>query len=571
MSISGPLKIINEGLALALDAGNSKSYPSTGSTWFDLISGSNNGTLTNGAYYTSSQPSYINFDGINDYINFSSSVYPVSGLGFTIEVVGSVDSGSSTPQRFLSKGHYGWTPGYFLGKYPSTDGRIRFVGGIGSATSVSSSAVYCYTSQSYDVGLVRHLSLLSTGTYLYLYVNGVKSNLIKGAGTVGTLENGTDLNYSASISGLSIATSAKFSVGNYANSNASILDEYLKGKISLVKIYNRALSYSEVLTNYNSIKNKYFSNFEELTAVGGDSVTTSGDYRIHAFTTVGTASFSLSFSGTASQAVTVEYLVVGGGGGGGMDMGGGGGGGGVVSGVAYVNTPYTASIIVGAGGLGAPAAGTSGQPGSHQYTIPAKKGDNSVFATFTAIGGGFGGSSYYDHTLGGYPGNGGSGGGASGYSNGGTRTGGTGTAGQGNNGGRGGGQYYSGGGGGAGAAGTDSISQPNGGVGVQNSILGVSYFWGGGGGGSGYSGNGGNGGNGGGGGGAVGTTTGGSGLNAGSAGGGGGTGGQPNTPGGNGGANTGGGGGGGSHYNANNKGGNGGSGIVVIRYRYLLT
>ena len=567
MSISGPLKIINEGLVLALDAGNSKSYPSTGSTWFDLISGSNNGTLINGAYYTSSQPSYINFDGINDYINFSSSVYPVSGLGFTIEVVGSVDSGSSAPQRFLSKGHYGWTPGYFLGKYPSTDGRIRFVGGIGSATSVSSSAVYCYTSQSYNVGLVRHLSLLSTGTYMYLYVNGAKSNLIKATGTVGTLENGTDLNYSASISGLSIATSAKFSVGNYANSNASILDEYLKGKISLVKIYNRALSYSEILINYNSVKNKY--SLSEIVGSGGNSIITSGDYKTHIFTTIGTASFTLASVGS-EDAIAVEYLIVGGGGGGGMDMGGGGGGGGVISGTTYVMSPYTATVIVGAGGLGAPAAGTSGQPNSHQYSINAKKGDNSVFATFTAIGGGYGGSSYYDHALGGYPGNGGSGGGASGYSNGGTRTGGTGTVGQGNNGGRGGGQYYSGGGGGAGAAGTDSTSQPNGGAGVQNSILGVSYFWGGGGGGGGYSGNGGNGGNGGGGGGAVGTTTGGSGLNAGSVGGGGSTGGNPQTPGGNGGANTGGGGGGGSHYNANNKGGDGGSGIVVIRYRYLL-
>ena len=261
MSISGPLKIINEGLTLALDAGNAKSYPATGSTWFDLISGSNNGALTNGAYYTSSYPAYINFDGINDYINFSSSVYPVSGLGFTIEVVGSVDSGSSAPQRFLSKGHYGWTPGYFLGKYPSTDGKIRFVGGIGSATSVSSSAVYCYTSQSYNVGQVCHLSLVSTGTYMYLYVDGVKSNLIKATGTVGTLENGTDLNYSASISGLSIATSAKFSVGNYANSNASILDEYLKGRISLVKVYNTALTENQVLLNYNSVKSKYWLSY----------------------------------------------------------------------------------------------------------------------------------------------------------------------------------------------------------------------------------------------------------------------------------------------------------------------
>jgi hypothetical protein len=569
MSISGPLKIINDGLTLALDVSNSKSYPRTGSAWYDLISGSNNAALTNGAYYTSSYPQFINFDGINDYANFSSSVYPVSSLGFTVEVVGAIATGSNTNQRFVSKGCYRYSPGYFLGKFNSNDGKIRFACGIGSATSLTASAVYCYTSQSYSNSASYHLSFVSTGTYAYLYVDGEKSSLIKATGTAGIIENNTDVNYSSSASGLSVVSSDKFSVGSYINSNASIFDDYLHGRVSTVKVYNRALSYSEILINYSSIKNKYFSNFDELVGVGGDSITISGNLKIHTFTTTGTASFTLFKSTGMSESVTVEYLIVGGGGGGGMDMGGGGGGGGVLSGMTYVSTPYTATVIVGAGGIGAPAAGTSGQPSNHQFTIPAKKGDNSVFATFTAIGGGFGGSSYYNYAPGPAGGNGGSGGGASGYSTGGTMGGGTGTAGQGNNGGRGGGQYYSGGGGGAGGAGVDSTSQPNGGVGVQNSILGVSYFWGGGGGGASYSlSTGGNGGNGGGGGGAVGTTTGGSGLNNGSPGGGGSPNTTTNTPGGNGGANTGGGGGGGSHYNANNKGGNGGSGIVIIKYRY---
>lgn len=266
----------------------------------------------------------------------------------------------------------------------------------------------------------------------------------------------------------------------------------------------------------------------------------------------------------------VDSLVVAGGGGGGMDMGGGGGGGGVIYSPAQTITPgVSITVTVGNGGSGAPAAGTGGQPGGHQYTIPATQGGNSIFGEITAIGGGFGGSSYRGYTPGIAGGAGGSGGGASGYNdNAGTFSGGAGTAGQGNRGGNSTAAYYSGGGGGAGGAGADSTNQPNGGIGVENSILGVSYYWGGGGGGASYSlSTGGNGGNGGGGGGAVGSTTGGSGLNAGSAGGGGGPYQYANTPGGNGGANTGGGGGGGSHYNANNKGGNGGSGIVIVRYR----
>ena len=265
----------------------------------------------------------------------------------------------------------------------------------------------------------------------------------------------------------------------------------------------------------------------------------------------------------------VQVLVVAGGGGGGMDMGGGGGGGGVLYSSSYTITSGSAiTVTVGNGGEGAPAGGTNGQPSSHQFTIPATQGENSVFGSLTAIGGGFGGSSYRAYTPGIAGGSGGSGGGSSGYNdNAGTFLGGLGTSGQGNRGGNSTAAYYSGGGGGAGAPGADSTNKPNGGIGVENSILGVSYFWGGGGGGASYSlSTGGDGGSGGGGGGAVGTTNGGSGLNPGSPGGGGGPGQWANTPGGNAGANTGGGGGGGSHYNANNKGGNGGSGIVVVRY-----
>lgn len=54
-----------------------------------------------------------------------------------------------------------------------------------------------------------------------------------------------------------------------------------------------------------------------------------------------------------------------GGGGGGMDMAGGGG---VVYNAAFPLTSQSYTVTVGNGGSGAPAAGTNGQPASHQYT-----------------------------------------------------------------------------------------------------------------------------------------------------------------------------------------------------------
>ena len=275
------------------------------------------------------------------------------------------------------------------------------------------------------------------------------------------------------------------------------------------------------------------------------------------------------------SSTSVRAILVGGGGGGGMDMGGGGGGGGFID-TTFVLPAGSYNITVGQGGTGAPAAGTFGQPGGHQYSIPALNGGNSsIGSLLAAIGGGAGGTSYWNSTPGAAGSNGGSGGGCSGYNAPNGSGAGLGTAGQGNRGGHGAGSYRSGGGGGAGSQGGGGPNggsyNANGGVGLQSDILGTTYYFAGGGGGSGYSTVGGNGGIGGGGGGAVGTTTGGTGLNNGSPGGGGNIGSQTNKPGGNAGANTGGGGGGGSHFNSNNKGGEGGSGIVVLRYTPIVS
>lgn len=320
-----------------------------------------------------------------------------------------------------------------------------------------------------------------------------------------------------------------------------------------------------------------YAPYVPLQATGGtvsESSSAGVTYRTHTFYNTSANngdSFRVSSLGTSNG--RVQVLVVAGGGGGGMDMGGGGGGGGVVYNASVPVYVGTIPVYVGKGGFGAPAAWTAVNPQYHNFKVNARQGANSNFGTMvTAIGGGYGGSSYFTSPLGGTPGSGGSGGGRGGYSNDGTvRGGAAGTAGQGNAGGQGGPAYYSGGGGGAGGAGANSTNQPNGGPGIQYTAI-SPYYFGGGGGGAGYSSTGGNGGTGGGGGGAVNTTYGGTGgINNGQNGGGGSINSQTNTPGGHAGANTGGGGGGGSHYYANNWGGNGGSGIVMVKYEISNT
>lgn len=174
----------------------------------------------------------------------------------------------------------------------------------------------------------------------------------------------------------------------------------------------------------------------------------------------------------------VNFLVVAGGGSGGWNTGGGGGGaGGYLTSIGVnggggpelsplsttAGTPYT--ITIGAGG-----AGVTSQ-------INGRQGNNSVFSTLTAIGGGFG----VTYQSGSYTaGTGGSGGGAAGNGVSGIFGGGAGTANQGYAGGGNGNlPYHGGAGGGAGAVGGNQGEV--GGAGLNNSISGASVGYAGGG------------------------------------------------------------------------------------------
>jgi hypothetical protein len=220
--------------------------------------------------------------------------------------------------------------------------------------------------------------------------------------------------------------------------------------------------------------------FQTLTtpAATGGTITTSGNYRIHTFTSSGTF--------IVNKSMNVDVLIVAGGGGGGGGSGGGGGAGGLSYNSAYAVSPRTYTIAVGSGGIGSPYQGSDGNP--------------SAFGDLSTLGGGGGGTA----TAAGN--NGGSGGGGGSW----YQAGGSGTVGQGYAGGSGGIlQVASGGGGGSGSIGGNSPGNYPGaaGSGSQYNISGSSLWYAAGGTGAGWgtsntgsagtanTGNGGNGGN----------------------------------------------------------------------------
>jgi hypothetical protein len=198
-------------------------------------------------------------------------------------------------------------------------------------------------------------------------------------------------------------------------------------------------------------------------AATGGTVTTSGDFKIHTFTSSGT--FSVTAGGQSSGSNTVDYLVVAGGGGGagfgGCGLGGGGGGAGGLR--TNFPQPATGGLPVSAQDYPITVGGAGGA---------ATSGSNSVFSSITSAGGGRGAVNPGDGA------NGGSGGGASaGGSVGAGNTPPTSPS-QGNNGGTGTGNLgvtvtTGGGGGGKGGVGANSAgsgTRANGGGGEANSI-----------------------------------------------------------------------------------------------------
>jgi hypothetical protein len=329
---------------------------------------------------------------------------------------------------------------------------------------------------------------------------------------------------------------------------------------------------TEGWVNINETQTSQTGTTGYIMATGGTE-STCGNDKIHKFTGPGT--FCVSAISPTPACNQVSYLVVAGGGGGGSSWRSGGGGAGGFREDESPTTPYTASPLEGAGSISVTATsfpitvGGGGTSGGPSLACKGTQGNESVFSTKTATGGGLGGE--YNpgcsaDTLGSPGGSGGGGGG----DNSGPSVAGNGndpstSPAQGTNGGNGcgSGSYSSGGGGGgatvAGSATYSPAPSNVGGTGATTSISGSPTAYAGGGGGGSYV--------------TIGST-----APAGGTGGGGqgGTESSPSTypalgtPAGphSGTVNTGGGGGGKAGTSSAVLSGAGGSGIVIIRYKF---
>ena len=221
--------LITNGLTLLVDAGFTPSYPKTGTTIYDLSYSGSNGTLTNGPSYSGSNGGSLIFDGVDDYITFGSNASNLIqnktnitlGILFQLDVnnvlrglVGTLAYGCGGNLGLVSSnGGLNFYNDY--GPWPATGGTCYSIGISDYVTPNN----WIYAVATYD----------GYTTKIYGIKNGTLST------TTGTTKTGTT---------------------NVFSRNFEIMrggSYYSKGKVISSFVYDRTLTQSEIISNYQSL------------------------------------------------------------------------------------------------------------------------------------------------------------------------------------------------------------------------------------------------------------------------------------------------------------------------------
>lgn len=213
-------KIVTNGLVICLDAANRRSYPGSGTVWRDLA-GSNNGTLTNSPTFNSANRGSIVFDGVDDFVQISASLNITTA---TFVVWLRRNGNQNTYDGILfSRG----TNITGISFYTSNQLGYTWNNAVNTYTWNSSLIVPDLT------WCMCAISITSNSATAYLYQS----------------------------TGLTTAT-------NIVSHTSTILDDikigqddfgsrFFTGDIAQAQIYNRALTSTEILQNYNATKGRF--------------------------------------------------------------------------------------------------------------------------------------------------------------------------------------------------------------------------------------------------------------------------------------------------------------------------
>jgi hypothetical protein len=223
---TGP-NIVTDGLVLALDAANTKSYVSGSTTWTNLSGTGLNGTLQNSPTYSLANNGGITFLSTNQYTSTNITVPSPSTRATTYEIAFIPATGSIVPLSGL----IGWS-GYLAD---------------GFSLGITSNLVI---SQGYNGSTVTFYENASGANISYTFINvvtAVYENLKNTYYRNGVLVNSTTYTVSPAASS-NIINIGGYSQGGWGQSQCTVF---------YARMYNRALSAQEVLQNYNAQKSRF--------------------------------------------------------------------------------------------------------------------------------------------------------------------------------------------------------------------------------------------------------------------------------------------------------------------------
>jgi len=227
-------KIITDGLVLCLDAANTKSYPGSGTVWSDLSRGGNNGTLTNGPTFNSANGGSIVFDGVDDRVDCSSNNLSSGNSPFSVTAW--VNTNLTTRELLFG-----------LDDESHLDINAYQVNGTTISFHRFNSFVMYAPIGSFTTGEVQHVAWTYNGTTMNesnakMYVNGV-------------LLTNYQFSYNAGPFNYDFNTNINNFISN-KYTNYSSASQYT-GNLYGLQLYNRALSSTEILQNYNATKSRF--------------------------------------------------------------------------------------------------------------------------------------------------------------------------------------------------------------------------------------------------------------------------------------------------------------------------
>lgn len=216
------IPIVTSGLAVYYDAGLYQSYPTTGTTWYDLSGNGTNGTLATGTSYSSANQGSIVFDGVSGKVTFPSTTVSTTS-GVTVDVWFKTSSTTKYQDIFDAADSDGV---WIITNYGATTQTI-FAG----FNTLSGYMSY----SSYLANTWYQVTLTGSGTTNTLYINGTQ----------------------AATGSQAVTSSINLTTARIGQVDGDRAAEYLVGNVSSFKLYNRALSAAEVLQNFNALRDRY--------------------------------------------------------------------------------------------------------------------------------------------------------------------------------------------------------------------------------------------------------------------------------------------------------------------------